>query len=667
MPIPFQYRDGNQHQISCYGLDVTGGDPPALLTGSPKTFKFNAPVGYLEGISSDGEASGWSRDDDDPSQSNTVHFYIDETTPDKYAGQAPANIYRADVAPGSHGYKFSIPAKYRDNQQHTLYAFGIDLTGDQNRLLTLAPKTFTLSPNVQSLEFKPVINETINNQLSNSEIGAAYPRDKNLRIFTDAKFPGDTVNHKTVRVEAMVGQPNITVYFKNYDVDDPSSDPIIDETGSNGDDNYEGRFFGGPYPPMAKGALSALSAQTDVNGIATVYFTVTTAPGDNFRIAASTDPQYLNSVQVAGHELADAANVSLSNTVKAKQTYTLTVWRKVHLEVDSMGQVLGNAYNGALPTSTLVDVGQQPVWVTVLGGYRTLPEGRYRGTQRPDGTWIYGGRLSLGFGSNSLQVLDNTDQAVLVRSETGIVHIEGKQQYNLFDDDDYNSDDYWLLNGDDQEDVDFRYDYTSCLDGNETFSRLCPSSDVNINPFAAAYVQPEYEWAKQQSGMNDTDVPLQVIVYDSDTDANADAERAVIEQKRDSDGMESNDFWIGYILLGYQARNNFDPPVDALFGSAPPAGIPQFSVENRANNSGEVPVGSIGAILFLETMRDADMTVPGEVNRIKTAPHELGHQFGLLGHLSENMDWGLMSYTNSTSLHPEHIRLIRLRRASPGK
>lgn len=43
--IPESYKDGNNHQISCYGIDHSGGDPSTLLSGSPKTF--NIPLNVI--------------------------------------------------------------------------------------------------------------------------------------------------------------------------------------------------------------------------------------------------------------------------------------------------------------------------------------------------------------------------------------------------------------------------------------------------------------------------------------------------------------------------------------------------------------------------------------------------------------------------------------------
>ncbi len=131
-----------------------------------------------------------------------------------------------------------------------------------------------------------------------------------------------------------------------------------------------------------------------------------------------------------------------------------------------------------------------------------------------------------------------------------------------------------------------------------------------------------------------------------------------------------NDFWIGYLLLGYQSEDSFDPPEEgARLGVAPPAGDPADSYANNANNFLNIPLGSDGAMIFLETMRDVDKTNGANV-RIQTAPHELGHQFGLGGDDSEPQNgWGLMGYTNSYEMHlvPSHIKILRFRSRSPGQ
>ena len=157
------------------------------------------------------------------------------------------------------------------------------------------------------------------------------------RIFSGKKNPDENINRKTVKVKAAVGEPNVRVYFKSFDVDDLTDDPIIDELGDGGLDNRHGREgFDEPYVADAAGVLSSTFADTNANGEAFVYLTVTQHPGDNFVVAASTDENYLQGVGIDGKGLKDSSNVPLPTT-KAKRTEMLTVWRKVHIEVDKMG------------------------------------------------------------------------------------------------------------------------------------------------------------------------------------------------------------------------------------------------------------------------------------------------------------------------------------------
>ncbi len=52
--IPMQYRDGQPHQLSAYGIDVTG-DPNRQLTNSPRTFNLRAPRKVVGDYDGDGK------------------------------------------------------------------------------------------------------------------------------------------------------------------------------------------------------------------------------------------------------------------------------------------------------------------------------------------------------------------------------------------------------------------------------------------------------------------------------------------------------------------------------------------------------------------------------------------------------------------------------------
>jgi hypothetical protein len=173
------------------------------------------------------------------------------------------------------------------------------------------------TPKVASVSF-----ETVNSPVTNDNPQSLGGGE---RDFPDKQSPTDATNRRVVRVRAQLaesgGSPTyesgIKVYFRNYDVDDPSSDPVIDSTDTPTGDN---RGLNGTA--ASAGTLSNCTsygvnrcyATTNSQGVATADFTVTMQPGDNFRIAASTDQNYLNGVVVNGTGLNDSSSALLPTT-----------------------------------------------------------------------------------------------------------------------------------------------------------------------------------------------------------------------------------------------------------------------------------------------------------------------------------------------------------------
>ena len=109
----------------------------------------SSPIGWLDNIDSNGNASGWTLDPDLGSQAIAVHFYVDGPAGGggTFAGQTTANLSRPDVNQvtgyiGNHGFSFTLPAQYKDGLNHTLYVYGIDATGDPNVPLSGVPRVF---------------------------------------------------------------------------------------------------------------------------------------------------------------------------------------------------------------------------------------------------------------------------------------------------------------------------------------------------------------------------------------------------------------------------------------------------------------------------------------------------------------------------------------------
>lgn len=651
MPIPMQYRDGNQHQMYCFGIDITGGDSPTLLTGSPKPFKFNASIGWLGAIRPDGIVDGWSLDPDVPAQSNSVHFYIDGPA-GSGAGPfiATADLPRPDVNqqtgyPGNHGYEFPVPAQYRNNQQHTIYVYGIDLTGDQNSHLLGSPKTFTLSPVVQSTTFVA---------LPESPLTDNHNAGGGKRIFPDKRFPGDMTNRTMVQVKARisVAQPNINVYFRNFDIDEPSTDTLpIDVNGrSNGFDNRGVDTNGEFYCPNSPGGICPFStdlevryAPTDANGEAIIYFSVLSgaSPGDNYAIAASTKESDLIASSIDGLEIRNF-NTTRTYQIGTDRTEMLTVWRKLYIEIDSMGVVQNNLSVAQLNDGATV--GNESVNLLIRN---PLDSGRFQ-----NGIMLVN--------NNFLEIEKNGFRNLQVHSPYYPITVFPRNYYTLYDDDDFNGDS-WIqgFDADNGEDI-------TLLD--DSFDLMQPNDDTDCsdkfcNTFAAAYVQPDYSW----SDYNTSDIPfVQNIAGDFDT---ADQQ---INNNRGSNTAESDDFWVIYIQVAYQRSNEADcDPNDEDCAGGFTNGLASQAKDVIRNYENEMPAGSQGSLIFIETMKDFDENHPTETRefRITTIPHEIGHQFGLKGDNRDSQTLpiqGIMGYFGGRTFVDEHLNIIRWRRKSPG-
>lgn len=277
----------------------------------------------------------------------------------------------------------------------------------------------------------------------------------------------------------------------------------------------------------------------------------------------------------------------------------LTVWRRLHIEIDSMGIVENNAGAGRVIQTTAVAT--NPIAIPVRG-YFDL--GRFEN-----------GRMSVG--GNILYVDTNTENAITVHSFSGTVIIPNNSQFVLYDDDDFNNDN--ILNGfdaDNGENVTALSDSFNLLQDDD--DKDC--SDLRCNVLAEAYIRPAYGWASQYA----SDTPFVLNVDDSDADIVEDQ----IETGISTNTVERNDFWVAYVQIAYQPLSSVDcdpnqegEQISGCSGGVTPA---EGNVDSVTSSS-TVPVGGEGSLVFIETVRDFHL---GR-NRVRarTVPHEIGHQF----------------------------------------
>jgi hypothetical protein len=176
----------------------------------------------------------------------------------------------------------------------------------------------------------------------------------------------------------------VNVFFKSFDVDDPTdaAAPLDDDTAAGQKDDNRGTT------PAQAGKITG----SDGSGVLTLSFDAkeksfefqtTMQPGDNFRIVGSGDKAFLadleNDDTTLGPANADKqriVNTFVSGTSAQKEVQdagkycspVLTVWRFLHVELDSMGVVANNFQEGNITgldtgdntTATIVTVSTSP-------------------------------------------------------------------------------------------------------------------------------------------------------------------------------------------------------------------------------------------------------------------------------------------------------------------
>jgi len=482
--------------------------------------------------------------------------------------------------------------------------------------------TPTLTPIVTSVAFEQIAPSS--EPISPNPTVAPHNPGIGLRIFPDDDFPNDPADHQRIRVIATLSQPipNVQVYFRNFDLDDPATDTTIDPNGTTGDDNN-----GNPRAGTLSACLptaNGCSALTNASGIATVEFTVTRQPGDNFAIAAGVIPAQVGAVTMNGIDLINGNEQVIPTSCSIEpvcRSQMLTVWRRFHIEVDSMRESDGNFVLGTIPDERTIPAGRQATLEVNPSPAQQLEVNRF-----------IGGRLVVG---NSLSVISNTTDTVTVQNNTRrTIYIPAVAQLRLYDDDDFNDDDGTMLNVDTSENISMPQ-IAGYLEAND---------DRNTNVFADAYVRPVYD-----IGDNNDNTQFTVNLLNNETNYM----RSLFDF--DSNINEADtEFWTIYLLGAYQDIVEDDgDPHELETGN--PDDAPSYGIIDSVYPNAQ------GAFVFLEVGRPREYPLgyaTRPVSRAATAGHEIGHLFG-----GEHDDEGLMTPTRDRTekwFRPITLRRIRI-------
>lgn len=454
------------------------------------------------------------------------------------------------------------------------------------------------------------------------------------RIYPDKQTPSDeNTNRRVIYASALMTVPVAVqrIYFKVFDPDDPSSNDIaVDFNGAAANDNR-----GLDSQPERNTFTSTVVSGGQAGG--GVEFIVTMHPGDNFIVAASADPNYLIGTVVDGSIIKDASGaeitISSDQPKAAYRTDLLTIWRRLHIEVDSMGIVTNNKVTGTITGAIQTPSGTSIFVDSTLVEYQFEP-----GTIVINQVGTYA-------------VADNYANEIKTNALISPQILVGKT-FSLYDDDDFNRDDP-TDNGDDMDDV---------SETSATFSKMQSLDDAGKNVFASAYIMPVYDGGGGTSN-NTNSISFVLNLDQADTPLQ-------LSLGRNSGSNEADNFWVAYFQIAYQPEIYFDrdPDTDRDLIAVPSTlGITPASslIDIVPSNCSNMPIGGHGTFVFQEVIRD-EFNVAGIKDNGLTAPHELGHQLGINGD-------GAGQKIMSRELDPEsvfipvHLNLLRCRVKSPGQ
>ncbi len=147
--------DGSYIGLECFniqggaygeGSGDSAGSGDVVTAESEATF----PVGWIDSVSCDG-ITGWVYDSGNTSATSSVHLYVNgKVDSGQLVASAATTETREDVnnlfkISGSHGFKILIPDSLRDGQDHSVYVYGIDTDGSDNRALGGGGRVFNCS------------------------------------------------------------------------------------------------------------------------------------------------------------------------------------------------------------------------------------------------------------------------------------------------------------------------------------------------------------------------------------------------------------------------------------------------------------------------------------------------------------------------------------------
>jgi hypothetical protein len=395
----------------------------------------------------------------------------------------------------------------------------------------------------------------------------------------DITLARDTIDVKITTYPPVSDQ---AFYFKMFDVDDPSANtgPIDDETEDS--DNL------GTESIHVKQNPAIAPENTNQYGVAVFPVQVSMQPGNNYRLVIHEDDDFFEGLK-AKRNVNNGVVVNSEGSVIPSNCMTdmLTVWRKLHVEIDSMSPVAGNSVSGQImfvgpPVGNLYQLIEIPsindsIWKDNEDG--RFAQGVFTVTIEGVPTPI----KVLQYESRNITADGFDTEIVRIGVNPNVV---SGQQFVLEDDD------------------------AAVIDGvDPVVLPRKPNTGFMKKYYNDAYVEPILE-PYEVSPYYDTNIPFALNVDISNSTSNTYS----LSQK---DLTSTSVFWSVKVVSAFQ------PELDQDYDNEDKAtlGIVWDPLVGRPH----------GALIYLETIRDSTRSTVDDAveTEKKTVVHETGHQFGL--------------------------------------
>jgi hypothetical protein len=265
----------------------------------------------------------------------------------------------------------------------------------------------------------------------------------NQRVFPDARWDGAQVGDARDEVFLQVTLSTlppvpVSVYLRSFDVDDPSADSNVVDDESTADDNRD------PFALQLGAGSSRLDFGTG-DWQRSTHFGVSLHPGDNYRVVASADEDFLTQLEnddraftgnadkqrIVDPQITHPAGNGVDQEVRKATDYvspTLTVWRLLNTELDTIPALGdGNTVVGSITGISGLGSSLRIVTVTNLLGDDGLDlndsateYGRFE-----NGTLTVGQTVTGGAAITITNVVGNGDYFVEVRTAPSAISIAG--------------------------------------------------------------------------------------------------------------------------------------------------------------------------------------------------------------------------------------------------